>query len=145
MYVHVQESIDVYMCAVLLETAELCGRWGGSFELPYLPFSNPHKDLGVIMSSDLTCNDHYRLKHTNPLVSLEEPLPPILYHQFYIYKKAVIPSLVGSQLTYCSIIWRPYLSKHIVLLEKVQKRATKFILNDYSLSYKNRLISIHLL
>ena len=60
-------------------------------------------------------------------------------------KRQLYLSLVRSQLTYCSIIWRPRLSKHIVVLEKVQKRATKFILNDYSLSYKNRLIAIHLL
>ena len=30
-------------------------------------------------------------------------------------------------------------------VEKVQKRATKFILNDYTSNYKHRLISLHLL
>ena len=60
-------------------------------------------------------------------------------------KRKLYISLVRSQLTNCSIIWRPHLSKHIVVIEKVQKCATKFILNDYSLGYKNRLVAIHLL
>ena len=43
---------------------------------------------------------------------------------------------------YCSQIWRPYLRKDIKL---VQRRATKFILNDYSLDYKSRLLKLNLL
>ena len=54
-------------------------------------------------------------------------------------------SLVRSQLTYCSTIWRPYLHKDILMLEKIQRRATKFILNDYSSDYKSRLVSLQLL
>ena len=40
---------------------------------------------------------------------------------------------------------QPYLLKDIILLEKVQKRVTKFILNDYTSNYKHRLISLYLL
>ena len=46
---------------------------------------------------------------------------------------------------YCSPIWRPNQIQHILLLEKVQRRATKFILSNSSLDYKARLVSLHLL
>ena len=36
-------------------------------------------------------------------------------------------------------------SQDIYKLEKVQRRATKFILNDYKYSYKSRLLSLNLL
>jgi len=50
-----------------------------------------------------------------------------------------------SQFMYCSQIWRPNLAQDIQLLEKVQRRATKFILNDYSSSYKVRLTKLSML
>ena len=46
-------------------------------------------------------------------------------------KKRLYVSLIRSQLLYCSQIWHPYLRKDIKLIENVQRRATKFILNDY--------------
>ena len=59
-------------------------------------------------------------------------------------KKSLYVSLVKSHLLYCSIIWRPHLRKDIMLLERVQRRASKFLLNDYSSDYKSRLISLNL-
>ena len=111
----------------------------------YIPFSIPiYKDLGVIMFSDLTWNDHYRLITARAYKSLGIIRRTFITNSIST-KRQLFISLVRSQLSYCSIIWRPHLSKHIVVLEKVQKRATKFILNNYSLNYKNRLIAIHLL
>ena len=46
---------------------------------------------------------------------------------------------------YCSPLWRPHQVQHIILLERVQRRASKFILNDYSTDYKSRLIKLNLL
>ncbi len=48
-------------------------------------------------------------------------------------------------LSYCSPIWRPTLVKDIMALERIQRRATKFILSDYSSTYKSRLRSLNLL
>ena len=59
-------------------------------------------------------------------------------------KKLLYLSLVRSQLTYCCQIWRPHLIKDITF-ERIQRRATKFILNDFSADYKTRLISLSLL
>ena len=60
-------------------------------------------------------------------------------------KKLLYLSLVLPLVTYCSQVWRPHLRKDIIALEKLQKRATKYIVNDKSLNYKQRLISLKLL
>ena len=60
-------------------------------------------------------------------------------------KKNLYLSLVRSQLTYGSQIWRPHLLKDITALERIQRRATKYILNDFHSDYKHRLLSLRLL
>ncbi len=57
-------------------------------------------------------------------------------------KKSLYLSLVRSQLTYCSQLWFPNKIQDIILLERVQRRATKYILNNYNISYKLRLLNI---
>ena len=42
-------------------------------------------------------------------------------------------------------MWKPQYVKDIQMLERIQRRATKYILNDYSMDYKSRLTSLHLL
>ena len=60
-------------------------------------------------------------------------------------KKQLYISLIRSQFMYCSVLWKPYLIKHIQLIERVQRRATKYILNDYTSDYKSRLLKLHIL
>ena len=60
-------------------------------------------------------------------------------------KKQLYISLIISQVMYCSQIWRPQLIRDITTLERVQRRATKYILNDYISSYKSRLQQLNLL
>ena len=57
-------------------------------------------------------------------------------------KKLLYVSLVRSQLIYGSPIWRPFLIKDIKLIEQIQHRATKFILNDFHSDYYNCLIKL---
>ena len=54
-------------------------------------------------------------------------------------------TLVCSQLMYCTLIWRQYLQKDIQNTEKIQYRATKFILNNYDSNYKTRLLTLKFL
>ena len=60
-------------------------------------------------------------------------------------KRSLYLSLVRSQLQYCSPLWHPHLLSDIKSLETVQRRATKFIVRDKSMDYKDRLIRLHLL
>ena len=60
-------------------------------------------------------------------------------------KKLLYTSLVRSLLVYGSQVWRPYLLKDINVIENIQRRSTKFILNDYTSDYKYRLLSLQLL
>ena len=46
---------------------------------------------------------------------------------------------------YCSPVWRPQFIKDIKVIERVQRRATKFILDDYGSDYKSRLTSLNML
>ena len=69
----------------------------------------------------------------------------LLCNYQYKCKKTLYLSLVRSQLVYCSQVWRPHLVKDIKLLEDVQRRASKFILNDYTSDYKTRLLQLNLL
>ena len=60
-------------------------------------------------------------------------------------KRLLYVSLVRSQMVYCSEVWKPCLKKDIEKLEQVQRRATKFILNNYVMDYKERLLKLNLL
>ena len=60
-------------------------------------------------------------------------------------RRLLYTSLIRSQLTYCCQVWRPHLLKDIQVLERVQRHATKWILNDFTTDYKSRLISLRLL
>jgi len=53
--------------------------------------------------------------------------------------------LVRYQLWYCSPLWHPYLIQEISTLERIQLRATGYILNDYNSDYKTHLIKLNLL
>ena len=104
-----------------------------------------YKDLGIMLSSDLSWDAHY-----NHIISKSYQVLGLLRRSFslqnYVQAKSrLYTSLVRSQFFYCSVIWKPHLIKHIQQLERVQRRATKYILNDYSTDYKSRLINLHML
>ena len=82
------------------------------------------------------------LRHTNHWVSFAILLQLTLATDA---KRCLYISLVRSHLMYCSQIWRPHLIHDIILIEKIQHRATKYILNDYSSCYRTRLIKLSLL
>ena len=106
--------------------------------------TNHHKDLGVIMTSNLSWSRHHHRIITRAYRSLGLIRRSFSTNCTYT-KRQLYLSLIRSQLTYCSPIWRPHLLKDINLLERVQKRATKYILNDYTSDYKSRLKSLQLL
>ena len=96
------------------------------------------------MSNDLSWTEHYHHITSRAYRSLH-----LIWRSFSTNsisaKRQLYLSLVRSRLSYCSPVWRPKHIKDIILLEKVQRRATKFILNDYSSNYKHRLLTLHIL
>ena len=97
------------------------------------------------MTDDLNWSSHYdylcsRAYRTLGLLqrTFSFSLPVHANKQLYI-------ALVRSQLSYCSPLWRPYLIKDITSLERIQRRATKFILGNRLAHYKDRLIALKLL
>ena len=103
-----------------------------------------HKDLGIIFSYNLNWTDHYKTITTKAYQILG-----LIRRTFRVNcieaKKQLYISLVRSQIMYCSQICRPQLIRDITTLERVQRRATKFILNDYISPYNSRLQQLNLL
>lgn len=130
--------------------------------LRFLPYSHPapeisyaisdftisssahHRDLGVYMSNDLSWSDHHNIIISKAYQSLGMIRRTFTTNSVST-KRQLYLSLVRSQLSYCSPTWRPHLSRDIIKLERVQRRATKYILDNYSSDYKSRLIELNLL
>uniref|UniRef100_A0A1X7SSM4 Reverse transcriptase domain-containing protein n=1 Tax=Amphimedon queenslandica TaxID=400682 RepID=A0A1X7SSM4_AMPQE len=102
-------------------------------------------DLGILLSDNLSWSNHYSF-----IVSKALKILGLLRRSFSTstsvrVKKLLYLTLVRSQLMYGSILWRPRFIKDIMLLKRVQRRATKWILGDYSSDYKERLLSLQML
>ena len=107
--------------------------------------SSLQKDLGILVSSDLSW-----YQHISKVTSKAYNILGLLCWTFSstnntTTKKQLYVSLVRSQILYGSQIWRPILTKDINVMESLQHRATKYILNDYNSDYRTRLIKLHLL
>jgi len=104
-----------------------------------------HRDLGIVFSSNLSWVDHIEAIVAKAYKSFGL-LRRTFKHTFSIQtKRTLYLTLVRSKLLYCSPLWWPYLIKEFLLFERIQCRATKFILNDYTMDYKTRLPRLNLL
>ena len=104
-----------------------------------------HRDLGIIMSESLCWKEHhnYLLKRAYRTLGLcRRTFRNVNCVQA---KKLLYMSLVRCHLLYCSPVWRPQFIKDIISIENIQRRATKFILNDFRPNYKFRLTKLNLL
>ena len=105
-----------------------------------------HKDLGVIMSNNLSWAEHLKFISSRAYKLLGLVRRSLSRSHHPNIKRILYISLIRSQLTYILFTsWRPHLLKHIMSLERVQRRATKFILNDFSSDYKSRLVALQIL
>ena len=112
---------------------------------PYYTFTSTHKDLGILVSSDQQWSNHYQL-----IISKAYKMLAMLRRFFSnsigsSSKRSLYLTLVRSQLQYCSPLWHPHLLTDIRCFENVQRRATKFILQNSSFDCKDRLINLQLL
>ena len=107
--------------------------------------SSSYKDLGIAITQTLSWSSHVEKICCNAYRSLhviKRNIPPF---SAVGLKKRLYLTLVRSHLSYSSQLWRPHLAKDITNLERVQRRATKFILQNKSLDYKERLVTLLLL
>jgi len=100
-------------------------------------------DLGV----DIDCNLKYDT-NINNIIGKAYARVGVLYKGFasrslHILRQAFI-TYMRPVLEYASSVWSPYLLKHIIAIEKVQKRFTKRIYSLSHLSYPERLAVINL-
>jgi len=110
-----------------------------------LPHSISCKDLGVIFTNTLSWRQHYDTITSKAYKSLGLLRRVFIDSHCVHTRKCLYLSLVRAKLLYCSPLWRPYLLKDIDSLERVQRRATKFILSDYTSNYKTRLMQLGML
>jgi hypothetical protein len=102
-----------------------------------------HKDLGVwltsSLSSSLMCSETAK-KAQRILNFLRRTFPHVTSSMFL----QLYSSFVRPHLEYCSIAWLPLLKKDKLLLEQVQRRATKSVRSLRLLSYPDRLTALNL-
>jgi len=77
-----------------------------------------HKDLGIIMSDDLSWNQHYEEIIPKAYKILGLLCRCFSQSQSVFAKRTLYLSSVRLQVMYCSIIWRPNLIKDITVLSK---------------------------
>jgi len=92
-----------------------------------------HKDLGITFTASLQWSEHYKVITAKAYHTLGILRCTFKLNNIQVKKQSFI-SLVRSQLLYCSQIWKPQLIKDILTLECIQRRATKYVLNDYDKS-----------
>ena len=112
------------------------------------PFSSQSqtKDLGIIFTSNLQWTIHYKsIIYISKAYKMFHLLRCTFNCPSVPARKYLYLALVRSSLVYCSPLWRPYLIKDIENFERLQRRVTKFILNNYHLDYKSRLSQCHIL
>ena len=110
-----------------------------------LPQLDSHRDLGVLLSTDLTWSTHLDNISSKAYKILGFLRCTFMNCYNTDAKKQLYIMLVRSHLLYCSQLWNPCLIKDIINMERIQRRSTKYILNDYTSDYKTRLLKLKLL
>ena len=91
---------------------------------------NSCKYLGVIIQSDLKWSQHIHQIAVKANCTLS-----LIKRNLKLANKSLRETayftLVQSQLDYAYTVWSPWLSKHKLELEKVQRRAARFVCNNY--------------
>ena len=103
-----------------------------------LSSTNQERDLGVIVSSNLKASCHCLAASKKAMTALR-----LLKMAFYNLDlgnfKALYTTYVRPHLDYCLPAVGPYLVQDIQRLEKVQRRATKLVIEIRTLPYPERL------
>ena len=105
-----------------------------------IPLSNTARDLVVHFSADLSWSHHISIIMAKAYKMLGL-LKRSLTCNVLLVRKRLYISLVRFQLSYGSQVWLP---SQTVNLGKIQRWASKYVLSDYTSTYKDRLLLIDL-
>ena len=104
------------------------------------------KDLGVLITNNLSWSKHIEsiVSSANKTLGLVKRICKVVKNTNT--RKILYCALVRPKLEYACSVWSPYTIKHRLLIENVQRRASKFILNyPESMPYVERLQKAKLL
>ena len=104
---------------------------------------NTERDVGVTFSSDLKFDEHI-----SNIVGKANSLTGLLKRSFAYLDKSMFNKLfkgiIRPQLEYANVIWHPNFKRQSILIEKVQRRATKILGEIKDESYTDRLKALNL-
>ena len=102
-----------------------------------------HKDLGVIMDSNLKFHIH-----TSAVASKANQVLGLIRKSFTNLNGYILPllykSLVRPHLEYANVIWGPTFITDSNILVSVQRRAIRYVQDISNLSYHDRLLHLNL-
>lgn len=101
------------------------------------------KDIGV------TFDDRMKFdKHISNIVSKANQRVGLIRRSFEFMDREMFltlyKTLIRPTLEYATVIWSPWLNKHIVAIEQVQRRATRLVKDISNKTYEERLIELGL-
>ncbi len=101
------------------------------------------KDLGVTFQSNFKFDNHI-----SKICATANSRLGIIRSTFHCIDKegfiVLYKCLVRPILEYCNLIWLPHLRKHQIMIEQIQRRATRMIQGMDTLTYSERLVALHL-
>jgi hypothetical protein len=103
------------------------------------------KDLGILIRSDLSWNNHIK-----SIISKAKRMMGLIkrtvgYRAPQNVKLQLYTSLVRSNLEYCTQAWNGLTKQNRVKIERIQRGATRYILNFPTICYTARLTKLNLL
>ena len=107
--------------------------------------TSEHKDVGVLVIQNLFFTPHLNNIISKAYKDLGMVRTIVCFMSSMRLKRTLYLTLIRSQVIYCCQIWCPYLIGESWVLERLSRRATKFILDDYQMGYKQIVVSIHML
>ena len=105
--------------------------------------ADTEKDLGVIFDSSLKFDQHIKaaVNKANAVLGLIKRNFEFIHENIFL---KLYKALVRPHLEYGQSVWSPHLVRQSVLIENVQRRASKLVKKLSNLSYDERLRSLKL-
>ena len=103
----------------------------------FLDYADSEKDLGILINGTLNFNEHASMLYSKANQKFGLLKRTCHFVDSTSRKRVLYLTMVRSLFEHCPVVWRPASVSIIDKLEGLQKRALKWILNDYSVSYSN--------